>query len=164
MNETILTWLRRQSDTMPVDVSPTLGNFVYHWRDHLQTDEARAALTDDLVLENTVDESKEGARLEAIKGWLVGPALNAWLTLASVPDAGSLPQAIIDAMMKDGLNAWPSTNDSMGACGVTSASFITGVDTVEQCTAAARISGKSYDETVKALQTSLREVLVALCS
>lgn len=177
MTPEILAYLRNE----PSDYVPTkLATIVHHWRDRLQTEDARAALVDDLAIEaSTATDAEVDAAMTAF----CATARAAWLAFAGVADGAVLQAALADAVATDSLTGWSGAHDALGACGRTSADFALGQETCSTCYSAARLAvydsvegppdaeGKptvvnvlrEHAPTVAALQASLRAVLVGLC-
>lgn len=178
MTPEILAYLRNE----PSDYAPTrLARIVHHWRDRLQTEDARAALVDDLAIEaSTATDSQIDAALTA---W-AGEALTAWLAFAGAQDADALQNIVAEAMATDNLTGWAAAHDALGACGVTTvAELVDGKQARALCFSAARLAVydsaegppdadgnpttlrvlREHAATVAGLQASLRGVLVGLC-
>ena len=178
MTPEILAYLKNE----PSDYVPTkLATLVHHWRDRLQTEDARLALTDDLALEaSTATDEQVDAAMTA---WCA-EARAAWFAFAGVADKVALQAAVADALAADHLTGWAGAHDALGACGRTSADFALGRDTCSSCYSAARLAvyddvegppdaegnptvvkvAREHGPVVAALQASLRAVLVGLCS
>lgn len=181
MTPDILAYLRHETAEPPAGISPFLLSVIDHWRDRLQTDDARAALTDDLALEAcTADDLP-------IKGALftwAETATAAWLAYCGAADIDALSDMAMAAMEADTLGGWAGAHDAMGACGVTTiAELVGGKSGRTACITAARL-GRTVstevegadgtkttvtehvgpDETVAALQGALRSVLAGLCA
>lgn len=177
MTPEILAYLRNE----PSDYVPTkLATLVHHWRDRLQTEDARLALTDDLSLEAS---TATDAQIDvALTDWAV-TAEAAWLAYADCADVATLSAAVARALADDTLTGWARAHDSLGACGLASVDEARGMDSCSACYSAARLAPyaevagppgmdgepttvreyKTYDATVAGLQASLRAVLVGLC-
>lgn len=186
MTPEILASLKREGD-MPKGVSKALGDVVKAWRDRLQTEDARAAMTDDLALDGTDKVTPEKVKAD-LATWL-GSAKAAWLAHTDAVDDVELQAKALAAIAEDTLSGWPGAHDTVGASGVTSACEAVGdTETLAACLVAARVGGwteetverpagpmgeeagpvvvrtpKEHDAPVAGLQASLRAVLVGLC-
>lgn len=177
MTPEILAYLKNE----PSDYAPTkLASAVHHWRDRLQTEDARLALTDDLALEASTATDEQVA--VAMTAWC-SEARAAWFAFAGVADKTALQAAVADAIAADNLTGWAGAHDALGACGRTSADFALGRDTCSSCYSAARLTvyddaagpldadgnptvvkvAREHGPVVAGLQASLRAVLVGLC-
>lgn len=179
MTPEILAYLRNE----PSDYVPTkLARIAQHWRDRLQTEDARQVLTDDLAIEasTATDEQVDAA----LSTW-AADALTAWLAFAGAPDSDALQYLVAEAMATDNLTGWAAAHDALGACGVsTVAELVGGKQARALCFSAARLAvydsvegppdaeGKptvqpvlrGHAATVAGLQASFRAVLVGLCA
>src|SRR3989304_4691067 len=171
---------------MPADVHPKLGALLKDWRDRLQTEDARAALTDDLSPERT-SKLKDADVTTAVTTWLKD-AKAAWLAHADAANEADLTDKALAAIAEDTLSGWAGAHDTVGAAGITSAAEVLGdTATLDTCLVAARVGGwteetverpagpmgeaagpvvvrtpKAHDAPVAALQASLKVVLITL--
>ncbi len=169
----ILAYLRNE----PSDYAPTkLATIVHHWRDRLQTEDARAALVDELPLEAST--ATDAAVDAALTAW-ASTAESAWFAYAGVSGEVELAEAVQAALMGDTLRGWGGAHDALGACGLASVDAALGLAySAARLAPYAETAGppgpggepttvreyKAYDATVAGLQASLRGVLVALCA
>lgn len=177
MTPEILAYLKNETS----DYAPTkLASTVHHWRDRLQTEDARLALTDDLALESS---TATDAQVDAALTTWGATAESAWLAYAAVANIAALAASVQTALASDTLQGWAGAHDALGACGIASVDWSVGSNVCACCFSAARLAPytesagpvgldgqptvvrayKTYDATVSALQASLRAVLVGLC-
>src|SRR3990167_6315423 len=137
MTPEILAALKRTAE-MPADVHPKLGALLKDWRDRLQTEDARAALTDDLTPERT-SKLKDVDVVAAVGTWLAD-AKAVWLAHADAKDDADLTAKALAAIAEDTLSGWAGAHDTVGAAGIMSAAEVLGdAATLDTCLVAARI-------------------------